>query len=218
MKYIFGFFPLVGAVIGALASGWLLLADRLGTGTITAVGAEIGILLLITGGIHTDGYMDTMDAVHSYGDRQKKLEILKDSNIGAFAVIMLLVYIMFEAAALAQIYETKNLKYIILTGFVFYLSRIASAAAAVNFKAAKSDGMLRLAASGADKRTVNVMAGMAAVKPAAGAVLVFVQLAVFIYYRLWSYKSFGGVTGDLAGWFLCVSELCQIIVLAVMCR
>lgn len=226
MKYIFGLFPLVGAVIGALASGWLLLADRLGTGTITAVCAEIGILLLITGGIHTDGYMDTMDAVHSYGDRQKKLEILKDSHIGAFAVIMLLVYIMFEAAALAQIYETKNLKYIILTGFVFYLSRIASAAAAVNFKAAKSDGMLRLAASGADKRTVNVMlcfhfavcmAGMAAVKPAAGAVLVFVQLAVFIYYRLWSYKSFGGVTGDLAGWFLCVSELCQIIVLAVMC-
>ena len=48
----------------------------------------LAIILLVTGGIHMDGYMDTMDALHSYGSREKKLEILKDSHIGAFAVIM----------------------------------------------------------------------------------------------------------------------------------
>ena len=41
-----------------------------------------------------------------------------------------------------------------------------------------------------------------------------VQAAVLVYYRIWSYKIFGGVTGDLAGWFLCMSELCCMIVLA----
>ena len=225
-KYIFGFFPLVGAAVGAVVSGWLYLAHRLSLGTMSAVCAVIGIIFLITGGIHADGYMDTMDAVHSYGDRQKKLEILKDAHIGAFSVIMLSVYILFEAAAFARIYESSDLKAFILTGLVFYMSRIAGAAAAVNFKPAKSGGMLRLAASGADIRTVNIMlavhfvifaAAAAAVNPAAAAALTAVQIVMFIYYRLWSYKKFGGVTGDLAGWFLCMSELCQFIAVAVVC-
>ena len=46
----------------------------------------------ITGGIHLDGYADTCDALSSYGDREKKLEILKDPHCGAFAVIRLCSY------------------------------------------------------------------------------------------------------------------------------
>lgn len=56
--------------------------------------------VIVTGGIHVDGYMDTSDAIHSYGDREKKLSILKDSHIGAFAVIRLLVYSAVYFAAL----------------------------------------------------------------------------------------------------------------------
>ena len=43
--------------------------------------------LWISGGIHMDGYMDTKDALSSWGDSQKMLEILKDSHVGAFAVM-----------------------------------------------------------------------------------------------------------------------------------
>ena len=43
-------------------------------------------------GIHLDGYADTIDAISSYGDREKKLQILKDPHTGAFAVIGLCVY------------------------------------------------------------------------------------------------------------------------------
>ena len=50
------------------------------------------IPLLVTGGFHLDGYMDTMDALHSYQKKEKKLEILKDPHIGAFSVIMARVY------------------------------------------------------------------------------------------------------------------------------
>ena len=45
--------------------------------------------MAVTGGFHIDGFMDTMDAFHSYKPREEKLAILKDSHIGAFAVIML---------------------------------------------------------------------------------------------------------------------------------
>ena len=68
MKYTFGFFPLVGVVIGALFSGWLIFARKFCIGTITSMCVSGVFLLLITGGIHIDGYMDTMDAVHSYGN------------------------------------------------------------------------------------------------------------------------------------------------------
>ena len=182
MKYTFGFFPLVGVVIGALFSGWLIFARKFCIGTITSMCVSGVFLLLITGGIHIDGYMDTMDAVHSYGDREKKLEILKDSHIGAFAVIMLVTYVLAAAGAFSYIFENKNTDIFIIMGCVFYLSRISSAFAAVNFKSARNGGML--------------------------------NSVVLVYYRIWSYKIFGGVTGDLAGWFLCMSELCCMIVLA----
>ena len=108
MKYTFGFFPLVGVVIGALFSGWLIFARKFCIGTITSMCVSGVFLLLITGGIHIDGYMDTMDAVHSYGDREKKLEILKDSHIGAFAVFLFF-HIFFEQRGdLYYIFEIKN--------------------------------------------------------------------------------------------------------------
>lgn len=81
----------------------------------------LAIILLVTGGIHMDGYMDTMDALHSYGSREKKLEILKDSHIGAFAVIMTVLYVLIAAGAYSEI---KN--YSVMASFCgsYFLSRI----------------------------------------------------------------------------------------------
>ena len=63
------------------------------------------IPILITGGFHIDGFMDTQDAINSYKPREKKLEILKDPHIGAFAVISLLAYSIFWAGAMALFQE-----------------------------------------------------------------------------------------------------------------
>ena len=90
MKYAMCFFPVIGAVIGGLQ----LLAAYVLTGYtscgrfFTAVVMTL-IPVAVTGGIHLDGFADTVDALSSYGDREKKLEILKDPNTGAFAVILL---------------------------------------------------------------------------------------------------------------------------------
>ena len=48
--------------------------------------------VIITGGIHLDGFVDTMDAINSYQPIERKLEILKDSHIGAFALISCVTY------------------------------------------------------------------------------------------------------------------------------
>lgn len=93
------FFPWVGAVIGLAswgvyqAGGWL--ADRqetLSSGIPGSSNLFLTILLVlipifITGGIHLDGFLDTQDALSSYQPMERRLEILKDSHAGAFAII-----------------------------------------------------------------------------------------------------------------------------------
>ena len=92
MKHVLCFFPWIGIVIGLCLYFWRLLCDRFGIRNLCYVFIGTAIPLLLTGGFHVDGFMDTMDAFHSYQPKERKLEILKDSHIGAFAVIMLAVY------------------------------------------------------------------------------------------------------------------------------
>ena len=56
--------------------------------------------IIITGGIHMDGFLDTQDALGSYQPRERRLEILKDSHAGAFAIISCAVYLMMYVACL----------------------------------------------------------------------------------------------------------------------
>ena len=85
MRYAMCAFPLIGVVIGLL---WFLCGVLPLPGAARAAGFCL-IPVWVTGGIHLDGYADTCDALSSYGDREKKLEILKDPHCGAFAVIRL---------------------------------------------------------------------------------------------------------------------------------
>lgn len=84
MRYSMCFFPWIGAVIGAILWGWFRLSALLGISTLAFILISAALPLIITGGFHVDGFMDTMDALHSYQPRERKLEILKDSHIGAF--------------------------------------------------------------------------------------------------------------------------------------
>ena len=95
MRYVMCFFPLVGIAQGAVLGLWLYLSlDVLKLSVAAAALIGAAVPLLVTGGIHMDGFLDTMDAIHSYGDRSRKLEILKDPHLGAFAVISFGVYMM----------------------------------------------------------------------------------------------------------------------------
>ena len=90
MRYSLCAFPLVGVLCGVL---WCVCASLPLPAMVRAAGFCL-IPIWVTGGIHLDGYADTCDALSSYGDREKKLEILKDPHLGAFAVISLAVYLL----------------------------------------------------------------------------------------------------------------------------
>ena len=76
MRYAMCAFPLIGLVCGGL---WCL-CGVLPLPELTRAAAFCLVPVAVTGGIHLDGYADTSDALSSYGDREKKLEILKDSH------------------------------------------------------------------------------------------------------------------------------------------
>ena len=97
MQYHLCFFPLIGLIIGALEAGWLFLGNAAGISHLCKTLIAVAIPLLVTGGFHMDGFMDTMDAFHSYQDKEKKLAILKDPHIGAFSVLMLVLYYLWSS-------------------------------------------------------------------------------------------------------------------------
>ena len=176
------------------------------------------IPVFITGGIHLDGFADTMDAKSSYGDREKKLEILKDPHTGAFAIISLCCYFLLCVG----IFSEMRIERLFATALVFVFSRSLSGISVVTFQAAKNSGLLRTFQDGAQKRNVRIVlifwlfatvVGFYLTAGLCGVAAAVVGLAVFFYYYQFSRKQFGGITGDLAGYFL---QLCELFMLAVL--
>lgn len=221
MKYHVIFFPWVGAVIGALEYGWYHLAAYMGAGRIMFLLIGMAIPLLITGGFHVDGFMDTMDAIHSYQDREKKLEILKDPHIGAFSVIMLALY---GLLFLAFFSELADVRLFAAFAAMFALSRCLSGLSVICFPPAKKDGMLSVSANTAAKRICKyslvlelcVCILFALLITPLSAFAILAMLLVFAWYRWMSMRQFGGITGDLAGFFVTAGELAAVAALALV--
>lgn len=223
MRYTLCFFPWVGLLIGALVWGWMHLCVWLGIGKICTLLIGTAIPLLVTGGFHIDGYMDMMDAIHSYQPREKKLEIMKDAHIGAFAVIMLVLYYLIYIAAFSEIKDSSALA---VFCFGFYLSRILSGIGVVTFRSAKAEGLLYTFANTAQESIVKIslygqlilcVGIMGWISWKTQLIVVGMALLAFVYYRYRSYREFGGITGDTAGYFVSVCEAGMAVVSAISC-
>lgn len=206
------FFPLIGVVVGGLIWLWLALCDGLHIGPFLrgAIGAVLP--LLVTGGIHMDGFMDVTDAMSSWQTKEKRLEILKDSHVGAFAVIACGAYLLLTAGLLSECTAAQGLG---LTA-AFVLSRSMSAYAMVALPQAKKQGMLADNARNADHHRVRLASwgwfAAAAVAAACGLgwyglALPAGALACLGWYAHRAKKYFGGISGDQAGWYVQVTEL-----------
>ena len=220
MRYVMAFFPLVGVVIGGLEYLWFLLVQAAGIGSLAFCLIAGVIPVLVPGGFHIDGFMDTSDAVCSRQDREKKLQIMKDSHTGAFAVIRLLAAAGIYVAAVSQI-RTSGAMLIFALSFV--VSRCLSAFAVLHFQSASRKGSLFFTASAAVRRTNTVVvcllflvsaALMIALSWLPGLFCVLAALGSFGYYRFMSYRQFGGITGDLAGYFVVISEVAMAVLIA----
>ena len=213
------FFPVVGLIIGlllaALYGASSFLFDAFGRSALV-----VAFWFYLTGGLHADGYMDTADGLFSGRSRERMLEILKDSHVGAFAVLGCAGYLLLDTALLSELPTTLAPMMI----GCFMLSRACSAWAMSAFRNARPKGMLDAFAQAAQRRMLTISCTVYAVLCAVlwaivgGWLAIPCLLAAILcawYYRHMSYKQFGGITGDLAGWFLQITELTLTAVIVI---
>ena len=212
-RYAFCFFPAVGLVIGILFVCWQQVCVYFGIGGLLQGAVMMLLPLAVTGGFHMDGFCDVHDALASCAPQERKLEILKDSDVGAFAVIYAVVYLILQTACYAQIHTLRTAAVI---GCGFVLSRALSGLCAVFFRAAKKEGSLQAFVLPADRKVtiavLSVTAAAAAVvmiqiAPLTGTCAIAAAALSVVHYRNLCYREFGGITGDCAGWFLQNCEL-----------
>ena len=217
MKYAICFFPAVGILCGAALHGWYAFSQWAGVSAVLFAVVAACLPLLLTGGIHMDGFMDTVDALASHQSRERKLEILKDPHIGAFAPIYLCIYVLLNFGLLHEICQQGN---VIVLLPVYVLSRALSALCAVNLPNARETGMLCAYTRDPDRKKATIAmailtflccAGLIALSWIPGCVAVTASILAVLFYRSMAMKQFGGVTGDTSGFFL---QICEIAAMA----
>ena len=217
IRYMLVALPLVGAVVGLVEYLWLRLCSRLVFGMVlSAVGFTL-IPVLITGGIHLDGFMDTVDALKSHASPEKKRAILKDPHVGAFAVIGHGCYLL---AYFALWYDLgpAALRFMIP---MHVMSRSLSAVSGTLLPVRPGEGTLNHFRQAADKK-VGIMAVLwvvlsaaylAAVHPLIGSAMALGAILTLLLVRRMAMKQFEGMSGDIAGFQLQAAEL---VMLALM--
>ncbi|MBM6738151.1 MULTISPECIES: adenosylcobinamide-GDP ribazoletransferase [Clostridia] len=222
MDYVMCYFPFVGTVLGALA--WLCFQGGrlLGLSPLLLGAVLTALPLWISGGIHMDGYMDTRDALASCGDKEKKLAILKDSHTGAFAVMGCGLYLLLSFGAWCAVKPGQGLLCVCLG---YTVSRTLSGLSVLCFpKAKKSGSYVTMFAKRASKgRAVLFLALLLVLEGVLllwlggwrGGLSAAAAAAVFGWYYYMSRKQFGGITGDLAGYFVQLCELAVLLAMAV---
>lgn len=219
MRYMFVFFPFVGAVIAGVEYLCRMVGVKLGLEPVFEAAVMTVIPLIITGGIHLDGYIDTSDALSSYRSREERLRILKDAHIGAFAVIKTINLMLLCFGAVHQIMVNGGEKGFLISALGLVLSRVMSGLSVMLTDSAGNGGTLEKFSNAADKRVIFMLAveyvltaaGMIYISPVYGVAAIAAAAVWFFIYRHICMRSFGGVTGDTSGWFLCITEcLCAL--------
>ncbi|MCD7736872.1 MAG: adenosylcobinamide-GDP ribazoletransferase [Lachnospiraceae bacterium] len=212
MKYVMCFFPWVGMVIGLFVYGWDMLSSFLGIRDALRTIVFMVIPVAVTGGIHLDGFLDTSDAMSSWRPMEKRLEILKDSHAGAFAIICGIIYFFLLYGVLDSVRSAMVPVY----ACCFVISRSFSAFSVVTFPKASTKGTVAGFSKSAQTRIIQTTS--IAYILAAGIVMLLLQpvyamaallgaVLSFVWYFHRAMKYFGGINGDLAGYFLSICEL-----------
>lgn len=205
-QWMLGALPLVGAVIGACGYLWYLLSALLGLPVLLRSAGLTLLPVALSGGIHMDGFADTVDALSSHAPPEKKRAILKDPHAGAFAGMAVSGYFLFYCALCAALPQEG--RWMALLGLTHVLSRAVGALASVLLPGSGQGGMLSQFRDGANRATALALgawcavalAGTAALSPLSGLCWALGAAGVFLRLRRISKEEFGGMSGDLAGY------------------
>lgn len=210
--------PFLGAALGLLAAAGLAALHAVDAPPLLAGVSVVGMLAVLSRGMHLDGLADTADGLGCYGGAQRALAVMRDGSAGPFAVVTLVLVLTAQAAALGALAEADRLLAVVLAVTAGRVAMSWSARTAV--PPARAEGLGALVAGSQPPAipltwtSALLAGGLLAVPERAwqGALAVGLAATVVVAFSAHTRRRFGGVTGDVLG---AASELAGTVVLAV---
>ncbi len=204
------YYPLVGMMLGSLASAPYFYFSRHSINIMSFI--TVALMIILTGGLHLDGLSDTADGFFSNKDKEGILEIMKDSRIGAFGVLSLVLLIMGKYILISSF--TNNLpKALILS---MGNSRLVTLFQIAFKKVARPGGLGDMLHTSKPKNYVFIGAFLYIF------LVVFIDISYLIPLLVaallgelissYSYKKIGGFTGDVYGATIELTELASLFI------
>ena len=212
------FLPVIGAMIGAVWALCAYLCERFAAGCITAAALTV-IPYILNGFIHLDGYMDCADAVLSRRDLETRRKILKDSHVGSFAVVALVVLFLAEYSVFSGYTLGKK---VWLLPLVCAAPRALCACAVLMIKPMPGSSYERMFSGGVPTSAKVMAACLLLTVTVFPLLLGRVGLCAFIgalgaYLTIaYIHHDLQGMSGDVSGAGTTVGELCALIALALL--
>ncbi|MFC0409346.1 adenosylcobinamide-GDP ribazoletransferase [Roseomonas elaeocarpi] len=211
-------FPLVGAAVGAIGGLGYGLGCAAGLPTVLSAGWTLVGLLMLTGGLHEDGLADTADGFGGGRTVARKLEIMRDSRIGSYGVLALILSLGLRGAALVSLREpTLVLAALVAAGAlgrgaILVLLRLEGAARPDGLAAALGRPGAGVTATGL------LLAGLSclALPPMAAALSSVAAVGCAVAVGRMARRQVGGHTGDVLGAAEQVTEAVVLSLLAAM--
>ncbi|MED3562935.1 adenosylcobinamide-GDP ribazoletransferase [Bacillus xiapuensis] len=200
-------FPLIGLFQGIIyASLFFLIQEYTPLSHLAAAFILWLATILITGGIHLDGWIDASDAYFSYGNLEKRLEIMKDPRTGAFGVLSVIVLLSCRFLFIYEITETAP--YLLIAAVPFF-SKTVMGVLLVNVPSAKKEGLAALFQRAVSPKSLTIypvfiillliLLIMFNKNLLLVTILLLVAAGCYLVCRRNSVKWFGGITGDVLG-------------------
>lgn len=193
-------FPVVGLIVGAAAGGTLIALSPLFGGAVAAV-AAVAVAILLTGGLHEDGLADLADGLGGGRDADRALEIMRDSRIGSYGTLALILIILLQLGLILRLGPLAG-GAALLAGHA--VSRASMALALTTGQYLRPDG------AGSGMGGALGAGGLAVLLLTAGAPLLLLPpvailaglvglILSHVLVRGWYGRRLGGVTGDCLG-------------------
>lgn len=204
-------FPLLGLLQGVIYAG--ILYGMLHWTPFSLLSAAFAVWLagiILTGGIHLDGWMDASDAFFSYRDRVKRLEIMSDPRTGAFGVLSVIVLLSARFLFIYEILQMIHSVSYMLIALLPFFSKMVMGVLLLTVKAAKKEGLGTLFKEASNGKTLYVypiyvvllLVGVILFQGASFwgvSLLIFVSGWILLVLPKKIMSWFGGMTGDVLG-------------------
>jgi adenosylcobinamide-GDP ribazoletransferase len=209
-------FPMVGALVGMQSAATLFLGILVGLPNVVAVLIAIGFSILLTGALHEDGLADVADGFGGGANRDAKLEIMRDSRVGTYGVLALILAVGLKGALLVALMNSGLWAAAMAMIVAASASRLTPVILMNRLPMARNDGMA-VTAGKPEAESVRIACGLALASLLvltgwqAMLVTIIATLAACAAIGALARRQIGGQTGDVLGAGQQVTEICVLI-------